>query len=102
MANSARDGLAKAAVYDFDVAIVDVHLPDADGLAVVDELRAIRPAALLVVLTGHPRADLAAAAYRAGAHAFLAKDDALHAVLGVLRGAPTTPPASSSTPPGRN
>ncbi|MEV0133062.1 response regulator [Dactylosporangium sp. NPDC050688] len=89
VANSARDGLAKAAVYDFDVAIVDLYLPNAGGLAVVDELRAMRPAALLVVLTGHPRADLAAAAHRAGADAFLAKDDTLNAVLGVLRGAPT-------------
>ncbi|MEV4509197.1 response regulator transcription factor [Dactylosporangium sp. NPDC049525] len=92
VANSAREGLAKAAAYDFDVAIVDLHLPDAGGLAVVEELRAIRPAALLVVLTGHPRADLAAAAHRAGADAFLAKDDALHAVLGVLRGAPPPSP----------
>ncbi|MFC5003640.1 response regulator transcription factor [Dactylosporangium cerinum] len=88
VANSARDGLAKAAVYDFDVAIVDLHLPDAGGLAVVEALRAMRPTALLVVLTGHPRADLAAAAHRAGADAFLAKDDALNAVLGVLRGGP--------------
>jgi two-component system response regulator DesR len=86
VAHSVREGLAKAGVYDFDVAIVDLNLPGGGGIAVLSELRGLRPHALLIVLTAHPRADLAAAAFRAGAQAFLAKDDALHAVLDVIRG----------------
>src|SRR5258705_4946793 len=77
VAHSARDALAKAAGCDFDVAIVDLQLPDGSGLNVVGELRALRPAAQLIVLTGHPQPGLAEQARGAGADAFLAKDDAL-------------------------
>src|ERR1700755_107701 len=67
VANSARDARAKAAVFDFDVAVVDLQLPDGDGLSILGDLRRRRPGALLIVLTGHSRPDLAAAAARAGA-----------------------------------
>lgn len=86
VAHSVRDGVAKAAVYDFDVAIVDLYLPDGGGLSAIGQLHALRPNAQLIVLTDHPRADLAATAYRAGADAFLTKDDTLNAVLGIIRG----------------
>jgi DNA-binding NarL/FixJ family response regulator len=96
VAHSVREGLAKAAVYDFDAAIVDLNLPDSGGLSALSGLHRLRPHAQLIVLTAHPRADLAAAAYRAGAHAFLAKDDALHSVLGVIRGARPDPRRAQS------
>lgn len=96
VAHSARDALAKATTHPFDVAIVDLHLPDGDGLSVLGELQAVRPHAKLVVLTGHPCAELAVEAQRAGADAFLAKDGALQTVLGAIRGAPE--PSESRAP----
>ncbi|GAA2575500.1 response regulator transcription factor [Dactylosporangium fulvum] len=90
VAHSARDALATAAHRGFDVAIVDLQLPDGTGLDVVHELRALRPDAQLIVLTGHPRPGLAEQARDAGADALLAKDDALRSVLDVIRG--TEPP----------
>lgn len=86
VAHTARDALVLAAVRDFDVAIVDLQLPDRGGLEVIGELRALRPAAQLIVLTGHARPELAERAEQSGADAFLPKDDALQSVLAVIRG----------------
>jgi DNA-binding NarL/FixJ family response regulator len=85
VAHTAREGLEKAAVVDFTVAIVDLQLPDAGGLETIDRLRALRPAARIIVLTAHPRADLARRALAAGAVAFLAKDAALAEILAAVR-----------------
>ncbi|GIF45848.1 LuxR family two component transcriptional regulator [Asanoa ferruginea] len=84
-AQTAREGLAKAAAIEVDVAIVDLDLPDASGIEVVAELLALRPALRAIVLTAHPRADLAARALLAGAAAFLPKDAALRSILSAVR-----------------
>jgi DNA-binding NarL/FixJ family response regulator len=84
-AQTARDGLAKAAAFEVDVAIVDLDLPDASGIEVVAELLALRPAMRAIVLTAHPRADLASRALLAGAAAFLPKDAALRSILSAVR-----------------
>ncbi|MET7393785.1 response regulator transcription factor [Dactylosporangium sp. NPDC005572] len=94
VANSAGAALATAA---FDIAIVDLQLPDGDGLDVVRELRARHPAALLIVLTGHPGPGLTERARAAGADAALAKDDALGSVLDAIRRA--EPDAAPSAVP---
>jgi DNA-binding NarL/FixJ family response regulator len=86
-AHTARDGLAMAAAIDFAVAIVDLDLPDADGLTVIERIRTLRPPARLLILTAHPRADLAERALAAGAAGFLAKDGALDQILAAVRSA---------------
>jgi DNA-binding NarL/FixJ family response regulator len=85
VAHGLRDGLAKAATHHFDVAIVDLHLPDGAGLTAIGKLRVLRPRAQLIVLTGDVHPEMSAAAYRAGADAFVAKDDALQSVLRAIR-----------------
>jgi DNA-binding NarL/FixJ family response regulator len=84
-AYTARDGLAMAAAIDFAAAVVDLRLPDADGIEVIERLREVRPAARVVVLTAHPRADLARRAIAAGAVAFLSKDARLARIIDALR-----------------
>jgi DNA-binding NarL/FixJ family response regulator len=85
VAYTARDGLAKAAAVDFAVAIVDLDLPDADGLDVIGQLRQLRPSARVVVVTAHPRPDLARRAIAAGAVGFLAKGAALAQIITAIR-----------------
>ncbi|BCB89602.1 DNA-binding response regulator [Phytohabitans suffuscus] len=97
-AQTARDGLAKAAAIDFDAAVVDLHLPDADGIDVIADLCRLRPAARVLVLTAHPRPDLAARAVAAGAAAFLSKDTGLRRILTAIRTAdPTRPTVDTQT-----
>ncbi|HET6584502.1 MAG TPA: response regulator, partial [Nannocystaceae bacterium] len=71
-AGNAHDGLERARL-GFDVALVDVRLPDALGLALVPRLRALDPLAAIVLITGHASIDDAISAVRAGAYAYVLK-----------------------------
>lgn len=57
----------------FDVALVDLSLPDADGLESVERLQARAPGLPILVLTGTDNSDLAVRAVRAGAQDYLVK-----------------------------
>lgn len=87
VAHTVAEGLAVAAATAFDVAIVDLQLPDGSGLDAIGPLLALHPRARVVVLTAHPRAALAERALAAGAVAFLAKNGALADILAAVRGA---------------
>lgn len=93
-ARTARAAVELAASAEFDAAIVDVQLPDGDGISLATTLRARHPAARFVVLTAFPTPALIAQAGEAG-FPLLAKDGSLDAVLREIRAAP----ASDSTPP---
>ena len=63
----------KAATSGFDVALVDLRLPDGDGTALTEQLRRDHPDAAIVMLTGNATVETAAAAVRSGAFAYLIK-----------------------------
>jgi len=63
----------EAARPGFDVALLDVRLPDADGTLLAEKLREISPEAAIVLLTGFATLETAIAAVRAGAFAYLVK-----------------------------
>jgi signal transduction histidine kinase len=71
-AGTGAEGLARAA-QGFDVALVDVRLPDCDGTILTEKLRAAWPESAVVLLTGFAALDTAIAAVRAGAFAYLVK-----------------------------
>ncbi len=96
VAHTVADGLSRAAATDFDVAIIDLQLPDCSGLDAIARLRELRPHARVIVLTAHPRAALAERALAEGAVAFLAKDGALHEILDAVRHADATHPVVAS------
>lgn len=99
-----------------DLAVVDLHLPDARNATVIDALRARAPALPLVVFSAAVEPTIEAHAMAAGALAVLGKDTApavLHATIlkaldaagarGPSAGAPATPapPAEAPAPNGR-
>ena len=65
----------------FDVALVDLHLPDGDGTALAPRLKDLVPDGQVVLLTGFATLESAAAAVRAGACAYLVKPCATHELL---------------------
>ena len=71
-AGNATEGLERARL-GFDIALVDVRLPDTLGLALVPRLRALDPLAAVVLITGHASIDDAISAVRAGAYAYVLK-----------------------------
>ncbi len=70
-AEEARRRVVQAAP---EVVVLDYQLPDADGLTLLDELRASAPAAVFLVNTAFPDLDVAVEAMRRGAFDFVAKD----------------------------
>jgi two-component system, NarL family, response regulator DegU len=70
-----------------DIVLMDVSMPELDGVAATRELKARHPEIRVVMLTMHADADVLADAIRAGANGYLVKDcstdeivDALEAV----------------------
>jgi DNA-binding NtrC family response regulator len=58
---------------DVDVILLDLRLPDMDGLGVLEELRRRNSPTGIIVLTGHGTIDTAVKAMRMGAHDYLEK-----------------------------
>ncbi|GAA3236981.1 response regulator transcription factor [Pseudonocardia petroleophila] len=96
-AHSVAEAVEQARTLAFDVAVVDLQMPDGGGLTAIPRLRELRPAARIVVLTAHPRPELVRLARRAGAAAVLAKDAPLAEILDAVR-APADGPAAPPEP----
>ena len=73
---------------DVDLVLLDLRLPDASGLEMIDELRDVMPETPVVVLTGMPDVGLARAALDAGAQNYLSKREVTpDAIVRVVRDA---------------
>jgi DNA-binding response OmpR family regulator len=72
-AASGEQALELAAINDYDVAILDLGLPDLDGLEVCRRLRAERPSLLIVILTARADIEQRVAGLDAGADDYLTK-----------------------------
>lgn len=59
----------------FDVVLLDLSLPDAEGLEAIQAFQSALPEIPIVVLTGLGDEDLASQAIRAGAQNYLVKDE---------------------------
>ena len=58
---------------DYDAIISDIKMPGMDGLALLKEIRALRPETPTLLITGHGEHDLAVQALRGGAYDFIQK-----------------------------
>lgn len=73
LAADGQSGLEAARCDGFDVAVVDVKLPDASGVDLIRPLRQSSPLGEIVLVTGFATVDTAIAALQAGAFAFVLK-----------------------------
>jgi len=73
------DGVAAAAETDFDLIILDVYLPDSEGIDTFLRMQKVAPNASVVLLSGDYSEELALAAMQHGAQDYLVKgqDDRL-------------------------
>lgn len=68
-----EEALRLAAGFDIDVAVLDVNLPGMDGLALLRELKLVRPQAEALMLTGQNDLATAVAGMKLGATDYLVK-----------------------------
>jgi DNA-binding NarL/FixJ family response regulator len=68
-----------------DVVLMDIRLPDGDGIELTGRIRASWPDARVVILTGHTDVDVLARAATAGASGFLPKESSIGAVIRAIR-----------------
>ncbi|THJ22529.1 MAG: response regulator transcription factor [Nitrospira sp. CG24E] len=116
-AETAQKGIAEVRREPWNLAIVDISLPDQSGLELLQELHRTAPKLPLMVLSLHPEEQYAVRAIRAGAMAYLTKhtapEELAKAVKQVLTGhryvtpsigeqmadSPVKSPASPEHPP---
>jgi two-component system, NarL family, invasion response regulator UvrY len=75
-ADTSQKGIAAVQQESWDLAIVDISLPDQSGLDLLCELHSTAPQLPLMVLSLHPEKQYAVRAFRAGAMAYLTKQTA--------------------------
>jgi DNA-binding NarL/FixJ family response regulator len=84
-AGSGAEMLEKSAASRFDVIILDIALPDMNGLEVLKNLRARGNRVGVLVLSMHPEEQYATRALRAGAAGYLQKESAPSELVSAVR-----------------
>ncbi len=72
-AYTAMEGLAKALTSDFDLVLVDMKLPDMNGMELLSRIKRRLPETPVVMVTGFASIDTAVEAIRRGANDYMAK-----------------------------
>ena len=72
-ANSGREALELISRDAFDLALLDIVIPDMDGHQLMDHICCQRPETYIIIITGHASLDSALIALRKGAYDYLRK-----------------------------
>lgn len=86
-ANGGRAALDVLAAHDIHVVILDVKMPDMDGVATLKEIKRLHPLVEVIMLTGHATVDTAVEGLKSGAFDYLAKPIDLDELLAKVEGA---------------
>ena len=73
VAGTAREGLAQIGERSFDVVLLDLALPDQNGMEVLSEIRAAHPEQAIIMITAYGTVENAVHAMQAGATNFIQK-----------------------------
>lgn len=84
-ADSVEDGLRLLRIAKPNVIVVDLALKDGHGLDLVKRVKRSGSDAKMLVLTAYDETLFAERALRAGAHGYVSKQEAQHALIGAIR-----------------
>jgi len=80
-----KDILKKIKEYDWDIILLDINLPDINGLDVLKRVLSVNAAARILVLSMYPEEEYAIRAIRSGASGYLTKDSPTDHLINVIR-----------------
>ena len=84
-ARDARETLDRLLEQDWDILLLDIHMPGRSGLEVLEEVRRLRPKLPVLVLSASPEEDYAVRSFRLGAAGYLTKQSASDELLAAFR-----------------
>jgi DNA-binding NarL/FixJ family response regulator len=86
-AASSAEALALCALEKPDVVLMDLQLPDVDGLRILERIRDKYPEIRVLILTSYPDPALVERAFKGGANGYLLKDVSAYDLAGAIRAA---------------
>jgi len=84
-AGTGQEALEKAQERLFNAALLDLRLPDVEGVELLAPLKEIRPAMAVIVITGHASVETAVQAMDEGASSYITKPLNIDEVLATIR-----------------
>ncbi len=93
-AATGADGLDLLQKNSYDVVLIDIRLPDADGLALLEDIRGKYPTLPIVMISTFDNPTYVARAVAIGANDYLLKSDSRDLIIDVLQRAATGQEAS--------
>jgi DNA-binding NarL/FixJ family response regulator len=104
LVGTAEDGVRAVELAELehpDVVLLDLSMPELDGVAAAEQLRQRSPSTRVLVLSSHPQESVVSAAFLAGARGYLTKDvsttDVLEGIRHVHAAEPSAPNACVRT-----
>lgn len=84
-ASTGQEALERIAHDEFDIVLLDISLPDRNGLEVLRLIKERKPYLPVLILSMHPEEQYAIRALRAGAAGYLTKESALEELIDAIR-----------------
>lgn len=73
VASNGGEGVEKAKMHSYNIALIDRRLPDMDGTELLTVIRETTPKMVKIIMTGYPSPESAAEATRNGADEYIVK-----------------------------
>jgi len=86
-ATDGMDGLVKLKSENIEVVLLDIKMPNMDGMEALERMRQIKPDVPVIMLSGHGNIDTAVEAVKKGAYDYLSKPPDLNRLLVTVRNA---------------
>ena len=85
LAQTAKEAIKLGTDYDYDVMVIDIQLPDGDGIDVCKQIRAAKKPGSIIMLTVRTETDTKVKAFDAGADDYLTKPFSFDELISRIR-----------------
>lgn len=84
---SAREAFAEISANDYDVVLLDVKMPEMNGIEALGRIKKQNPEVEVIILTGHASVDVAVEIMKLGGYEYLLKPCPIDELIGKIESA---------------